>query len=293
MLIENCFSSQSFHSTQYRGRFAPSTTGPLHLGNLRTALLSWLKARSINGEWLLRMDDLDTPRNRLGAIESIVNDLEWLGLFWDGPILFQSKRKEIYNFILQALKEQGRLYACRCSRKTLLNTNQLDIYRGSCRILGFPFGEYEDDRLPSWRLKVSREFSEKCGDIVLRRADGYIAYHLATVVDELFLGITEVIRGEDLKSVINAQLALFDSLGRDPLVYKYVPVMHDSKGKKLSKRYGSNGIEPYKNSDSSPNEVIGLLAGSLDLIPKNTSLSASELLQEVKNNKSLLANVIK
>ena len=118
-LCEQMEEGQRLRNQGYRGRFAPSPTGPLHLGNLRTALVSWLQARLANGAWLLRVDDLDKPRNRVGAVESLQHDLHWLGLDWDGPVVFQSRRRGLYNSVLSALRRQGKLYACRCSRRML------------------------------------------------------------------------------------------------------------------------------------------------------------------------------
>ena len=161
----------------YRGRFAPSSTGRLHIGNLRTALLSWLKARLNNGKWILRIDDIDTSRNRLLSIESIKLDLDWLGLYWDEQIIFQSKRLELYNLVLEYFKKQNKLYACSCSRRLLTESNISEetkhIYSGKCRDLKLPWVQNEG-RLPSIRIKVNKSFSMICGDLILRRSDGFI-----------------------------------------------------------------------------------------------------------------------
>jgi len=175
----------------------------LHLGNLRTALVSWLDARSHGGQWLLRLDDLDTPRNRAGATASILDDLQWLGLTWDGPPVFQSQRRGLYASVLSALRRDGFLYPCRCSRRLLADISaphgSLSVYPGFCRGLT-PLWGPQNQRLPSWRLRLpptplvwqerlaaegSMEGSRQVGDLVLRRADGLVAYHLATAVDEL------------------------------------------------------------------------------------------------------------
>ena len=154
----------------YRGRFAPSPSGPLHLGNLRTALISWLRARIKEGFWLLRIDDLDTPRNRQGSIESIQDDLLWLGLSWDGPIIYQSDREKIYHKVLNSLRENRRLFACECSRKMLRMGDkppkQKVIYPGTCRKLILPL-DNDPDKCRSWRLKVNKRFSKTSGDIIL------------------------------------------------------------------------------------------------------------------------------
>ena len=199
-----------------RGRFAPSPSGALHLGNLRTALLSWLEARRQGGSWLLRLDDLDRPRVRPGAEESILADLRWLGLKWDGPVVRQSERTGLYSSVLSALRRSGRLYPCHCSRRLLADISaphgRPTIYPGTCRGLP-PFWGEREGRWPSWRLRLPEgslrwqelwappgdlEGPGGVGDGVLRRADGVVAYHLATVVDEITLGISDVVRGADL-----------------------------------------------------------------------------------------------
>ena len=147
---------------RYRGRFAPSPTGVLHLGNLQTALLSWLAARQLGGDWLLRIDDLDTPRNRSGAIEAIQMDLTWLGLNWDGPVILQSQRRGIYASWLSWLRRSGKLFACRCSRREL--TGQ-PIYPGTCRRAERGWG-WKQKRLPSWRLQVPAADRFGSGDVV-------------------------------------------------------------------------------------------------------------------------------
>ena len=159
---------RNIRETIFCGRFAPSSSGSLHLGNIRTALISWLRARLSRGKWLLRIDDLDAPRNRVGSIPSIQEDLSWLGLTWDGPLILQSERIDLYQQVLLSFKEKGKLYPCRCSRSALrklnLNSANRSFYPGTCRDLGLPWGE-SNGRLPSWRLRVSEEFDSICGDI--------------------------------------------------------------------------------------------------------------------------------
>ena len=284
----------------YRGRFAPSPTGALHRGNLRTALLGWLEARLRGGEWLLRIDDLDTPRNRAGADEALQADLEWLGLLWDGPPLRQSRRRGLYATVLSALRRGGSLYPCRCSRRMLADISAphgpLSVYPGFCRQGPRPWGP-EQDRLPSWRLclppgpilwreRLSRpgclDGPAEVGDTVLRRADGVIAYHLATAVDELALGISDVLRGEDLWSSTGPQVAVMAALGWAPPVYGHVPLWRDGAGQRLSKREGSEGLEGYRARGLDGPAVIGELAASLALVPLGSRLSAAELLQALK-----------
>ena len=295
-LYEQMEAGQRLRNQGYRGRFAPSPTGPLHLGNLCTALVSWLQARLANGAWLLRVDDLDQPRNRVGAVESLQQDLHWLGLDWDGPVVFQSRRRGLYNSFLSALRRQGKLYACRCSRRMLADISAPAgrhlVYPGTCRDLELFWGWHEG-RLPSWRLRVSKEFSHTSGDVILRRADGFIAYHLATVVDELTLGISEVVRGEDLLEAMNAQLALINAISERPVIYRHVPLLCDDQGRKLAKREGHAGLDSLRSEGLGPSHVVGWLAASQSLVPFGAELTAGELLTELKKKEGVLKSVLK
>ena len=275
---------------EYCGRFAPSPSGPLHLGNIRTAFLSWLRARLEGGKWMLRIDDLDSLRIRSGAIEKIQYDLRWLGLYWDGPIIYQSKRIPLYETVLSDLKSKNKLYICKCSRKALSKLNRTSkefIYPGICRDLGLQLNS-KQGKSTSLRLRVGKDFSETCGDIVVRRADGFIAYHLATVVDDLSLGINEVVRGNDLAPAKVAQLAIIDALNQRKLRYRHVPILLDEKGEKLSKRNADKGLDAFISQGITPSEVIGFLASSVGLAPVGSSLSAVELLTDfISRNRSI------
>jgi len=280
----------------HRGRFAPSPTGPLHHGNLRTALLSWLVARLQRGEWLLRIDDLDQPRNRPGAEAAILADLAWLGLHWDGPVVRQSQRRGLYATVLSALRRAGVLYPCRCSRRLLADVSAphggLSVYPGFCRQRPMAWGMGQG-RLPSWRLALpagALHWQEaygapgRCdgrttvGDIVVRRADGVVAYHLATAVDELTLGIGTVVRGADLWASTAAQVAVMAALGQAPPRYGHVPLWRDGAGLRLSKREGAQGLEGDRAAGRDAATVVGRLAASLGLVPPGSRLSAEELL---------------
>ena len=281
----------------YRGRFAPSPTGAMHRGNLRTALLGWLEARLRGGEWLLRIDDLDTPRNRSWAEEALLADLLWLGLAWDGPPVRQSHRRGLYGSVLSALRHGGVLYPCRCSRRMLADISAphgpLSVYPGFCRQAPRLWG-CQQGRLPSWRLGLppgrilwrerfsrpgSLDAPSQVGDTVLRRADGVIAYHLATAVDELALGISDVLRGEDLWSSTGPQVAVMAALGWTPPVYGHAPLWRDGAGQRLSKREGSEGLEGYRARGLDGPAVVGELAASLALVPPGSRLSAGELVE--------------
>ena len=282
-----------------RGRYAPSPTGPLHLGNLRTALLAWLVTRLQGGEWLLRIDDLDTPRNRPGAEARIQGDLNWLGLNWDGPLIRQSERRGLYATVLSELRRAGLLYPCRCSRRLLADISaphgQSPVYPGFCRGQPAHWGP-QAGRLPSWRLALAPgvlrwqeqlaasgelQAERQVGDVVLRRADGYLAYHLATAVDELSLGISDVVRGADLWAATGPQLAVVAQLGGTPPRYWHTPLWCDAAGARLSKRQGGEGLACLQDQGLDGAAVIGLLAASLELVPAGSRLSAAELLQSL------------
>lgn len=288
-----------------RGRFAPSPSGELHLGNLRTALLSWLQVRRSQGAWLLRIDDLDRPRVRAGAEATIRHDLQWLGLDWDGPVIRQSERTGLYASVLSALRRSGLLYPCHCSRRLLADVSaphgRLLIYPGHCRGPA-PFWGQRQGRWPSWRLRMEAEAirwderwgraghldaARDVGDVVLRRADGVVAYHLATAVDELTLGISDVVRGDDLWTATGAQVAVCQALGFAPPIYGHVPLLCDDEGKRLSKRVASEGLAALRAQGLDAAAVIGRLAASVGLVPQGVSVSSLELLAEVRARPAL------
>jgi glutamyl/glutaminyl-tRNA synthetase len=258
-----------------------------------------LAARLEGGKWLLRIDDLDTPRNRAGCEQEILADLRWLGLHWDGPLWRQSDRRGLYATVLSALRRCGWLYPCRCSRRMLADVSAphgaAPVYPGHCRDRGLGWAA-EGGRLPSWRWRLpagliswQERFAgpgqldgpRQVGDVVLRRADGFLAYHLATAVDELCLGISEVVRGEDLFWATAPQVALMGLLGGEPPRYGHVPLCRDGQGQRLSKREGAEGLAALRQQGADAAAVIGGLAASAGLVPAGSRLSAAELLQEL------------
>lgn len=231
-------------SVRYIGRFAPSPTGPLHLGSLYTALASFLDARSNGGRWLLRIDDLDTPRNVAGATERIIDALFGFGLQWDGEIDFQSRHLAEYAAAIEQLRGRSLIYRCICSRAQLADSP--DRYPGYCRNrdtdpsqahalrLACPNEEIEFiDRLQG---AVRQNLAEQVGDFVVLRKDRIFAYQLAVVVDDCRHGITHVVRGCDLLDSTPRQCYLYRLLGQSPPTYAHIPVIVDETGQKLSKQ---------------------------------------------------------
>lgn len=239
------------------GRFAPSPTGPLHLGSLIAAVGSYLLARKTGRRWLLRVDDLDRTRVVKGAADGIIRLLENLGFEWDGTPLWQSERDERYAEVLQQLKSKDLVYPCSCTRKEVLASaphagEEGPIYPGTCRM--GPVGKREQ---LAWRLRVDREvihffdhlnghhqqnLQDEVGDFVLFRSDGLFAYQLATVVDDLDSGVDQVVRGSDLLGSTARQIYLYRCLNRETPEYLHLPLILGSDGEKISKRHSDVGI---------------------------------------------------
>ncbi|MGR8929149.1 MAG: tRNA glutamyl-Q(34) synthetase GluQRS [Gammaproteobacteria bacterium] len=253
--------------SSYIGRFAPSPTGPLHLGSLYTALASYLDARKHRGLWLLRIDDLDTPRNVAGAADAILHTLERFGLLWDDRVCYQSHHLDTYQDVFAKLKTDW-LYACHCSRKQLQNQ---PIYPGNCRDAGFPF-----DETSAWRLKtrdvqiefgdalqgrVSQNLARQHGDFIVRRKDGIIAYQFAVVVDDALQHVDHVVRGVDLLDSTPKQIYLQQLLGYRQPHYLHLPLIVDENGTKLSKQTLAAPVD-----DSRPAATLFLL---LQLLQQN------------------------
>ena len=249
---------------KYRGRFAPSPTGPLHFGSLVAAVGSYLDARSQGGEWLVRIEDVDGPRTVPGAADDILRTLEGFGFEWDGEVLVQSRRLDLYHAALVRLQLDGLVYPCACSRSEIAAaTAQKSIdggllYPGICRA-----GLAGERAARAWRLRVTdREFAfvdrvqgasrqnleREVGDFVLLRADGQYAYQLAVVVDDAEQGITAVVRGVDLLDSTARQMWLQECLGLPTPSYAHLPVVVNSAGEKLSKQTLAPEIDPALGS---------------------------------------------
>ncbi len=282
----------------YRGRFAPSPSGWLHLGNARTALLAWLRARSSGGALVMRVEDLDGPRTVPGAVAGNLHELRWLGLDWDegpdrgGPFgpYRQSERGEHYTAALGRLRAAGLVAPCYLSRRDLRELARAP--HGPAPVYG-PRERRRNDRIaarrrvegkvPSLRVRLPPgdirfddllagaqrfEVRRDVGDIVVRRADGIWAYHLAVVVDDAAMGVREVVRGDDLLPATAAQLALYRALELEPPAYLHVPLLHDATGQRMAKRRGSLTLHALAHAGADPHRVVGLLAHSLGLIPE-------------------------
>lgn len=243
------------------GRYAPSPTGPLHLGSLFAALASYLDARSRGGRWLLRIDDLDTPRVVPGAAERLIDTLAAYGLESDDEPLYQNDRRQAYRSAIEQLCRDGRAFACGCTRREARAGPigpEGPIYPGTCRN-GLPAGREARSirsRVTPGRLHLSdrvqgaitQDLSEAVGDFVIRRADGIAAYQLATVVDDAFQGVTEVVRGADLLYSTPRQIYLQRSQGLAEPGYAHVPVLVDANGRKLSKSNGALALSPTRRA---------------------------------------------
>ncbi|AFZ69145.1 tRNA glutamyl-Q(34) synthetase GluQRS [Deinococcus peraridilitoris] len=275
------------------GRFAPSPTGVMHLGNARTALLAWLHTRALGGRHLLRFEDLDVGRTRPWAYDLTRRDLAWLGLTWDAEVV-QSERRERYAAAL------GRLdtYRCQCTRRQIAEAVSAPhgteaVYPGTCRPAGLPPSPGAAVR---WRAPdgvvcahdsrlgtLCQSLSSDIGDFVLLRADGAYAYHLAVVVDDAEQGVTDVVRGEDLWPSTPRHVALQQALGFTSPRYLHVPLMTDYRGQRLAKRGGAPSVAELREAGERPERVLASLARSLGWdVP--AEVSAAELLTPYARN---------
>ena len=286
--------------THTLGRFAPTPSGRMHLGNVFSALMAWLSVRSAGGELLLRIEDLDTARCSAQQADLLREDLGWLGLDWDHEQPCQSSRGGFYEDILTRLREQGHVYPCWCTRGDLKNAPNAPhasdghpIYPGTCRELTQAQREEKAAvRPPLWRLRVPAErvsftdglygpytedLAAECGDFILRRADGVFAYQLAVVADDIDAGVTQVVRGRDLLSSTPRQLYLYRLLGTPAPQYYHVPLLTAPDGRRLSKRDKDLDLGVLRERDR-PEELIGVLAHAAGLLDANAPCSAAELI---------------
>ena len=278
------------------GRFAPTPSGRMHLGNVFAALIAWLSVRSRNGEMVLRMEDLDTQRTSTDFAETLREDLTWLGLDWDRETEPQSQRSAVYDRYFEKMMDEGLLYPCYCTRSQLHSVNAPHlsdgtyVYPGTCRNLQNP----PAGRKPAWRVMVpdkvwsftdrvqgdySLNLATDCGDMVVRRADGVYVYQLAVTVDDGEAGVTEVIRGMDLLSSGPRQMYLQELLGFAHPEYGHVPMLLAPDGRRLSKRDRDLDLGELRKR-LKPEELIGNLACAAGLIGKYEPISAGELAKE-------------
>lgn len=291
------------------GRFAPSPSGRIHLGNILCCLLAWLSARQKGGRVVLRIEDLDTARCPRRYAEQMIEDLRWLGLFWDegpeaggiGGPFFQSQRTDLYQAALKRLEAMGLVYPCFCTRAELHAASAPHredgqvVYAGTCRSLS-PAQAAEKARLrpPALRLRVpdkeyrftdghmglyGEHLDRDCGDFLLRRSDSMFAYQLAVVVDDAAMGVTEVVRGADLLSSTPRQLYLYELLGLTPPLFLHFPLLLAPDGRRLSKRNADAGLDTLQGRVSAE-ELLGRLAWLAGFNPSGRPRSAQSLLQD-------------
>ncbi|WP_338884618.1 tRNA glutamyl-Q(34) synthetase GluQRS [Xenorhabdus sp. TH1] len=276
--------TQSRHSSLYIGRFAPSPSGDLHFGSLVTALGSYLQARACHGKWLMRIDDIDPPREIPGADKRILQALEHYGLYWDGEVLYQSQRHDAYRAILDQLKQQGDSYYCTCTRQRIQQLG--GFYNGHCRHLPLPahnaairlkqhhpiYRFY--DKLQGY-ITVPTKMAEE--DFIIYRKDGLFAYNLVVVIDDNYQGVTEIVRGADLIEPTVRQLSLYQHLNFATPDYVHLPLVLNKEGNKLSKQ---NHAQPLPLGDPRPLLIDALSFLNQPTIAGWQDLTTDQLLQQ-------------
>ena len=300
-----------------KGRFAPSPTGRMHLGNVYSALLSWLSVRSQDGAWVLRIEDLDPQRSRREFALQLEADLRWLGLDWD-EYYVQSERGEIYTHYLNLLGQKCLTYPCYCTRADIMATqapHESDgriVYAGTCRPKHLEDAWLNVDAHPSGRKPATRiivpdedicfidahygeqsvNLARHCGDFVLRRADGAWAYQLAVVVDDALMGITEVVRGRDLLLSAPQQIYLYRLLGFEVPTFCHLPLLCNLAGQRLCKRDKSLDLGEIRKAGHLPEAVIGKLAFYAGIIDHTEPVSAQELVSEFSWDKVPMEDIL-
>ena len=287
---------------KYVGRLAPSPTGALHLGNVRTFMIAWLRARVRGGRVVFRMEDLDHPRDKPGAARAAVEDLRWLGFDWDEEYV-QSERREVYHAALQTLIEKGLVYPCTCSRADVEHAQSAPHageqlhYPGTCRGRYATWTEAAaaiSPRTPCWRFRVpegevvafddafaghfAQDVPQTLGDFPVARDEFGAGYTLAVVVDDAAMGVTEVVRGDDLLAATPAQILIQRALGLPTPTYCHVPLVVGKDGRRLAKRHGDTRISSYRAAGVRPERLIGALAASCGWAKVGESLALSDIL---------------
>jgi glutamyl-tRNA synthetase len=283
------------------GRLAPSPTGAQHIGNARTYLIAWLSARSRGGEVRLRIEDIDSPRVKPGAAEQALNDLRWLGLDWDGELVVQTSRIVEYKRTLEELKRKELVYPCTCSRSDIERAasaphaeHEGPAYPGSCahRRASDSASLAAAGTTFAWRFRASEspefvdrysgnvrvDLRELGGDFVVWKSAGTPAYQLAVVVDDAAMGITEVVRGDDLIPSTPRQLLLYRALGHAPPEFAHVPLVMGPDGRRLAKRHGDTRLSSLRAAGVKPEALVGLLAWSCGWTKGPEAIAARELL---------------
>jgi len=301
-----------------RGRLAPSPTGALHLGNIRTFMITWLLVRSRGGELVMRIEDLDHPKVKQGAVEGMIEDLRWLGFDWDegygcGPdaeSYIQSRRLKHYAAAIELLKKKQLIYPCTCSRKDVESGHSAPhagetlFYDGRCRERYTSFASAQEalpaGRVPAWRFKVPRAevvsvpdvfcgeysqvVSEMSGDFVLARHELGAGYMLAVVVDDSAMGINQVVRGDDLLVATPRQILIYRALGLELPQYIHLPLVVGTDGKRLAKRHGDTRVSAFREAGVTSERIIGLLAASCGWAEAGEELSLFNLLDRFDLN---------
>ena len=286
------------------GRFAPSPRGRMHFGNIYACLISYLSARKKNGEWILRIEDLDRQRCKKEYSEILIDDLKWFGFDWnrgpqkkDGNSYFQSNRSDVYEQYFNKLFDSGLIYDCFCTRSDLFsssaphNSDGIPVYLGNCRNLSEKQkSEFLEKKLPSKRIMtpdcevsfLDRHYGSQkinlfreTGDFIVRRADGNFSYNFAVVVDDALMGVTEVVRGRDLLSSTHQQIYLYEKLGFKPPQYFHIPLIVNEQGKRLSKRDKDLDMGYFRKNCTSE-EIIGKIMFMCGFIEKEEKISLPE-----------------
>ena len=283
------------------GRFAPTPSGRLHLGNLMCAMLAWLSVRSRGGKFVLRIEDLDAARCPFMGENTryLLDDLAWLGINYDGEVLWQSQRTKVYETYFKRFEEMGLIYPCYCSRAELHAASAphlsdgAPLYDRRCLLRAQRGEAAPEGRRPAYRLRVpDREIGftdvkqgaycenllRDCSDFVVRRSDGVYAYQLAVVVDDALSGVNEVVRGNDLLTSTPRQMYIQELCGFSHPTYAHIPLLTDADGRRLSKRDGDGCMDRVRATYPDARPVIGALAASLGLIPSPESMTLEQLL---------------